>query len=47
MHYGELPKLFNIQETPTYYILNRKGHIAGRKLSQKDLSEVIGQSLSK
>jgi hypothetical protein len=44
---GELPKLFNIQGTPTYYLLDRKGHIAGKKLPHKELSEVIAQSLSK
>jgi peroxiredoxin len=44
---GELPKLFNVQGTPTHYVLDRKGKIAGKRLSNEELSEVIAQSLKK
>jgi peroxiredoxin len=44
---GELPKLFNVQGTPAHYVLDRKGKIAGKKLSNEELSEVIAQSLRK
>ena len=43
---GELPKLFNVEGTPTHYVLDRKGTIAAKKLSSQELSQVIAQSLS-
>ena len=42
---GDLPKLFNVQGTPTHYVLNRNGNIAGKRLSNEELSQVITQSL--
>jgi hypothetical protein len=45
---GELPKLFNVQGTPTHYILDRNGNIAGKKFSDnEELSKVIAQNLEK
>jgi thioredoxin-related protein len=42
---GELAKLFNVQGTPTHYLLDRKGRIVGKKLSNEELSEVIARNL--
>lgn len=44
---GTLVKLFNINGTPTYYLLDRDGKIAAKDIPIKKLSVAIDELLKK
>jgi len=44
---GSLVKLFNIKGTPTYYLLDRDGKIAEKRITIEKLSSAITDLLKK
>ena len=44
---GNLVKLFNVKGTPTYYVLDRDGKIAAKRLPAEKLSGTIAVLLKK
>jgi len=44
---GTIVKLFNVKGTPTYYVLDRDGNIAAKRIPAQGLSSVITNLLKK
>jgi hypothetical protein len=44
---GEIPKLFNVQGTPTLYLLSRDGKIAAKRVRRDKLEEELATLLSR
>jgi peroxiredoxin len=44
---GAIVKLFNVKGTPTYYLLDRAGKIAAKRIPAQELSGVIADLLKK
>ena len=42
-----LVKLFNVKGTPTYYLIDREGKIAAKRIPMKNLSSAIDDLLKK
>ncbi len=43
---GSIARLYHLTGTPTYYVLNRDGTIAGKSTSKEGLGELITSALS-
>lgn len=44
---GEVTRLFNVDATPTYYVLDREGVIIGKKVQAEELQRIVAEALAK
>jgi hypothetical protein len=43
---GQVPHLFNVDVTPTYYVIDRQGVIVGRKVQAEELRGLVEKALA-
>ena len=43
--WGSIPRLYNAAGTPTYYVLDRQGRIAAKKIAGNQIRETVEKAL--
>ena len=43
---GKVARLYNVETTPTYYVLGRDGLIVGKKVQAEELQAVVERALA-
>jgi peroxiredoxin len=44
--HGQVPHLFNVDVTPTYYVIDRQGVIVGRKVEANEIRGLVEKALA-